>query len=88
MIKNLAIAGSWFGADVINSVVLNGSDEWPKYWQSSCAYPETFLANYGWKAAAIQPGEGASFGKFTYQFIYRSVTDAECIFFVTAYKQD
>lgn len=88
-IKNLAIAGSWFGADVINSVVLNGSHEWAKYWQSSCDHPESFLANYGWKALVIQPGEeGTAFGRYTHQFSDRSVPDTEHIFFVTAYRQD
>lgn len=88
-IKNLAIAGSWFGADVINSLILNGSDEWAKYWQSSCDHPESFFANYGWQASVIQPGEeGASFGRFTYQFPNRSVPESAHIFFVTAYRQD
>ncbi len=88
-IKNMAIAGSWFGADMINSSVLNGSDDWAKYWQSSCEHPESFLANYGWQASAIQPGEeGAAFGRFTYQFPNRSVPEAPHIFFITACKQD
>ncbi|WP_250123447.1 SAM-dependent methyltransferase [Chroococcidiopsis sp. CCMEE 29] len=88
-LKNMTILGSWFGTDVINSVVLNGPDEWAKYWQSSCDHPESFLANYGWKATAIQPGEkGASFGRFTYQFPDRSVPETQHIFFVTAYRQD
>lgn len=86
-IKNMAIAGSWFGSDVINSVVLNGSEEWAKYWQSSCDYPESFLAKYGCKASAIQPGEGAAFGRFTYQFSDRSVPETQHIFFVTACGQ-
>lgn len=88
-IEKLAIAGSWFAADAINSAVLNGSDEWAKYWHSSCDNPELFLANYGWKASAIQPGEaGASFGRFTDRLQDRSVPDAAHIFFVTACKQD
>ena len=88
-IKDLAIAGSWFAADVISSAILNGADNWAKYWQSSCDYPELFFANYGWKATAIQPGEeGASFGRFTYQFPPRSIPDAAHIFFVTACRSD
>lgn len=88
-IKDLAIAESWLGADVISSAILNGSDEWAKHWQSSCDHPELFFADYGWKASAIQPGEeGASFGRFTHQFPARSVPDAGHIFFVTAYRQD
>jgi methyltransferase (TIGR00027 family) len=84
-IENMSAIGSWLGADVINTVILNGSDNWAKYWQSSCDHPESFFANYGWKALAIQPGEeGASFGRFTYQFPARSVLDAPHIFFVVA----
>ncbi len=86
-IKSLAITGSWFGADVINSAVLNGSDEWAKYWQSSCDHPVPFFTNYGWKVSAIQPGEeAASFGRLTYQLPDPTVSDAERIFFITAYR--
>lgn len=88
-IQNLTIAESWFGADMNNSVVVNGSADWAKYWQFSCDHPESFLANYGWKASVLQPGEaGASFGRFTYRFPDRSVPDAPHTFFVTACKQD
>lgn len=86
-IQNMSVAGSYFGADLINSVICNGSDEWAKYWLSSCDEPETFFADYGWKASAIQPGEkGASFGRFTFQFPDRSIPDAPHLFFVTAVK--
>ncbi|HEY9874317.1 MAG TPA: SAM-dependent methyltransferase [Candidatus Obscuribacterales bacterium] len=88
-ITNLSTSGSWFGADVINTFVLNGSEEWAKYWRSSCDDPESFFATYGWKASAIQPGEeGACFGRFTYQFPDRSIADGLHIFFVTACKED
>ncbi len=86
-IKNLSVAGSYLGADLINAVICNGSDDWAKYWLSSCEEPESFLAAYGWQASAIQPGEeGASFGRFTYQFPARNLHDAPHIFFVTAVK--
>lgn len=88
-IKNLSVAGSYIGIDVMNSFICNGSDEWAKYWQFSCDEPESFFATYGWKASAIQPGEeGASFGRFTYKFPSRNVTDAPHIFFVMAVKED
>jgi len=88
-LKNLSVAGSYFGADVMNTVVSNGSDEWAKYWQSSCDDPESFFAAYGWKASAIQPGEeGASFGRFTYQLPARNIPDAPHIFLVRAVKED
>lgn len=88
-ITNMSAIGSWLGVDVINTVILNGSDSWAQYWQSSCDHPESFFANYGWTAVAIQPGEeGASFGRFTYQFPDRSVSDAPHIFFVIASKEE
>ncbi|MEY3868893.1 MAG: hypothetical protein RLZZ338_2784 [Cyanobacteriota bacterium] len=88
-INNLSVPGSGLGADVINTVVLNGSDQWAKYWHSSCDNPESFFAGYGWKASAIQPGdEGASFGRYTYQFPDRSLLDVPHLFFVTASKGD
>lgn len=88
-IEDISAIGSWLGADVINTVIQNGSDEWAKYWQSSCDYPESFFANYGWKALAIQPGEeGASFGRFTYQFADRSALDAPHIFFIMACRTE
>lgn len=86
-IQDLCVKGSYFGADVINTVVGNGSDDWAKYWLSSCDDPESFFAAYGWQALAIQPGEdGASFGRFTYQFPARNTPDAPHIFFVRAVK--
>lgn len=84
-IANLSGVGSRLGADVINTVVLKGSDDWAQYWQSSCDQPETFFGHYGWQASAVQPGEaGAIFGRFTYQFLDRSVLDAPHLFFVIA----
>ncbi|MCT7984912.1 SAM-dependent methyltransferase [Laspinema sp. A4] len=86
-IDNLTAPGSHFAADVINDIICNGSDALAAYWQSSCNEPETFFAEFGWSAQAIQPSdEGASFGRFTYQFPPRSVTDGPHIFFVTATK--
>ncbi|KAF3890165.1 MULTISPECIES: class I SAM-dependent methyltransferase [Nostocales] len=88
-IQNLSVAGSYLGVDVINTAICNGSDDWAKYWLSSCDNPESFFAAYGWNASAIQPGEeGASFGRFTYQFPLRNLPDAPHIFFVKAVKKN
>ncbi|MBD2694106.1 SAM-dependent methyltransferase [Anabaena catenula] len=88
-IQNLSVKGSYFGADVINTVICNGADEWAKYWQFSCDEPESFFAAYDWNASVIQPGEErASFGRYTYQFPARNVPDAPHIFFVLAVKED
>ncbi|MBD2338665.1 SAM-dependent methyltransferase [Calothrix sp. FACHB-156] len=88
-IQVLSAKGSYLCADVINSLICNGSDEWAKYWQFGCDEPESFFATYGWQASAIQPGEdGASFGRFTYQFPARNVPNAPHIFFVLAAKED
>jgi methyltransferase (TIGR00027 family) len=87
-INTITPKGSWLGADVINAFLLHGSDEWAKYWQSSCDDPESFFHAYGWKASALQPGEeGASYGRFTFQFTDRSIKEAPHIFFLTASKQ-
>lgn len=89
IIKDLSVPGSYFGADVINTVICNGSDDWAKYWLSSCDEPESFFAAYGWKASAIQPGEeGAAYGRFTYQFPKRNIPDAPHLFFVRAVKEN
>ena len=86
-IDAITLPGSRFGADVINEVIFNGSDELASYWQSSCNHPESFFAEFGWNAFAIQPGEdGASFGRFTFQFPPRSIIDGPHIFFITASK--
>lgn len=88
-IQSLSIKGSYLGADVMNTVACNSSHEWAKYWQFSCDEPELFFATYGWKASAIQPGEeGASFGRFTYQFATRNIPNSHHIFFVIGIKQN
>jgi len=88
-IQSLSVKGSYFGADVMNTVICNGSDDWAKYWLSSCDEPESFLATYGWKSSAIQPGEeGAAYGRFTYPFLARNIPDAPHVFLVKAIKED
>jgi methyltransferase (TIGR00027 family) len=87
-IQALAARGSYFGADVINTAIRNGSDDWAPYWLSSCDDPEAFFATYGWTASSLQPGEaGAAFGRFTYRFPPRDNLDDPHIFFVTAIKE-
>ncbi|WP_013335011.1 SAM-dependent methyltransferase [Gloeothece verrucosa] len=87
-INHLSVVGSGLAADLMNPVIANGSDQWAKYWRSSCEDPESLFAHYGWKASVTQPGEpGASFGRFTYQFPDRSRADAPHIFLVTATKE-
>lgn len=87
-INTIISAGSWLGADIINSVLLNGNDEWAEYWHFGCDDPEDFFQDYGWKATAIQPGEeGASYGRFTLRFPDRSDRDTPHIFFLTASRQ-
>lgn len=88
-ITTLSVKGSWFGADVINSVIMNGQDDWAKYWLSCCDDPESFFEQYGWQASAIQPGdEGASFGRFTFQFPDPSLPDQPHLYFIAACRQE
>ncbi|MEG5173379.1 SAM-dependent methyltransferase [Microcoleus sp. B3-D7] len=86
-INAITLPGSRLGADLINEAILNSSGDLTSYWQSSCNHPESFFAEYGWNAFGIQPGEdGASFGRFTFQFSPRFIIDDPHIFFITANK--
>lgn len=88
-IQTLSVKGSYFGADVMNTVVCNGADDWAKYWLSSCDEPESFFAAYGWTASAIQPGEEeAASSRFTFYFPARNIPAAPHIFFVRAIKEN
>lgn len=87
-VNDLAAVGSCLGCDLINNAACNGSDDWAKFWQFGCDVPEDFLADYGWRAKAIQPGEeGAFFGRYTFQIPPREDKEGIHIFFVTAFKE-
>lgn len=86
-ITTMSVVGSWLGVDMMNSIIANGSDNWSKYWHSSCDQPESFFHDYGWEASVIQPGEpGASFERFTCSFPDRNTPNSSHLFLVTAYR--
>lgn len=88
-VSQLAVAGSWLGLDLINvKAIESASDKgFQGYWRSGFDNPEKLLANYGWQANVIQPGEeGAHFGRYTNKLPPRDVPNVERVFLVTAQK--
>jgi methyltransferase (TIGR00027 family) len=93
-VTTLSAAGSWLGCEVKNAQMLTsaGTRGWIETlkqegapWISCMDHPESFLAEYGWSATVIQPGEdGAHFGRWPFPIIPRSVPDIPRTFFVTA----
>ena len=86
-IDELSAMGSYFGCDLINSVVCNGTDRWASMWHFGCDSPEEFLADYGWQAKAVQPNDPeACFGRFTLELPPRDDLEGVHIFFTTGVK--
>lgn len=88
-VSQLAVAGSWLGLDVINTKAIQSTTDssFQGYWHSGFDNPEELLANCGWKAKVIQPGdEGAHFGRYTRKLPPRDVPNVERVFLVTAQK--
>lgn len=73
-ITGLAAPGSWLGLDVVNSDMLTcpSTRHWNERmsaagipWLFTSDEPEAVLAQFGWAADVVQPGEkGADFGRF------------------------
>jgi len=56
-------------------------------WISSIDEPEAFLAERGWSARVVEPGEdGTHFGRWPFPVIPRLVPDVPRTFFVTALR--
>jgi methyltransferase (TIGR00027 family) len=76
VITGLAGRGSWLGLDVVNGSMLTSFST--RHWNERMAAigapwlftlddPKAFLAEFGWSALVVQPGEkGAGFGRFPY----------------------
>ncbi len=96
-VTQLAVSGSWLGFDTINSDML--TSQWTRQWVEGLAElgtpwlstmdePEAVLAQRGWKAAVIQPGEAeANYGRWPYPSLPRTVPNMPRSWFVTAQKQ-
>jgi methyltransferase (TIGR00027 family) len=74
----LSCDGSYLGADCVSVASLD-YEPYRGYFQFGCNDPEALLANYGWQATAIQPGEPeANFDRYPWPPIPRSeVTETE-----------
>ena len=96
-VTNLSQTGSWLGFDTINSDML--TSQWTRQWVESLAElgtpwistiddPEALLAQRGWKARAVQPGEeGVHYGRWPYPPLPRTLPNMPRSWFVTAQKQ-
>jgi methyltransferase (TIGR00027 family) len=96
-VTQLAVAGSWLGFDTVNSAML--TSQWTRQWVAGLAdlgtpwlstmdEPEAVLAQHGWQATAIQPGEKeANYGRWPYPSLPRTMPNMPWSWFVTAQKQ-
>lgn len=92
----LSVPGSWLGCELKNTEMLTSpqTHSWIELlakegvsWISSIDEPEAFLAEYGWRATVVEPGEdGAHFGRWPFPLIPRSVSGVPRTFFVTAVR--
>jgi methyltransferase (TIGR00027 family) len=86
-ISQLTTADSYLGLDLVN---VRGVEYEPYkgYFRSGFDEPEKLLAEYGWKAKVIQPGdEGAHFGRYTNKLPPRDVPDVGRVFLIKAHKK-
>jgi methyltransferase (TIGR00027 family) len=93
----LAAPESWLGLDVFNREML--VSPWTQAWRealeragvpwlSAVDEPETVLAERGWTATVLQPGEeGANFGRWPYPVAPRDMPGFPRSFLVTAQKR-
>ena len=87
-ISQLATADSYLGLDLVNVKSIE-YEPYKGYFRSGFDEPEELLAEYGWKAEVIQPGdEGAHFGRYTNKLPPRNVPDIERVFLVKARKKE
>jgi len=96
-ITTLSAVGSWLGCEIKNAAMLTSPEtrSWIEMlkkegtpWISSIDTPEAFLAERGWSATVIQPGEeGAHFWRWPFPVISRAVPGIPRTFFVTATRR-
>jgi methyltransferase (TIGR00027 family) len=93
-ITGLAAPGSCLGVDLVNSDMLTSGStrHWTERmaaigapWLFTSDKPEAFLAEFGWSAGVVQPGENAAdFGRFACPVTPRSMSGVPRSFLVTA----
>jgi methyltransferase (TIGR00027 family) len=94
VITGLAAPGSWLGLDVVNGDMLTSPST--RHWNERMAAvgapwlftsdePEAVLAEFGWSATVVQPGEKeADFGRSPYPLSRRGTPGVPQSFLVTA----
>ena len=83
-ISQLTSAQSYLGLDLINVQSIE-YQPYQGYFRSGFDYPEELLAEYGWWAQVVQPGdESAHFDRYTNKLPPRDVMDAERVFLIKA----
>jgi methyltransferase (TIGR00027 family) len=95
-ITALSVLGSWLGCELKNTEMLTSPQtrSWIDLlaregaaWISSIDKPEAFLAERGWRARVVEPGEDrAHFGRWPFPVIPRSEPGVPRTFFVTALR--
>jgi methyltransferase (TIGR00027 family) len=86
-ISQLTTVDSYLGLDLVNVKSIEYKP-YKGYFRSGFDFPEELLAEYGWKAEVVQPGdEGAHFGRYTNKLPPRDVPDIERVFLIKARKK-
>lgn len=86
-ISQLTSVDSYLGLDLVNAKGIE-YEPYKGYFRSGFDVPEELLAEYGWLAEVIQPGdEGANFGRYTDKFSPRDVMGVARVFLVKAHKK-
>lgn len=85
-ISRLTTPDSRLGLDLVNVKSIQ-YEPYKGYWRSGFDSPEELLAQYGWEAKAIQPGDtGAHFERYLEPLPPRDVPDVSRVFLVKAKK--
>ncbi|OUC13757.1 MAG: hypothetical protein B0A82_15775 [Alkalinema sp. CACIAM 70d] len=87
-VSNLAIPGSQLGIDLINLHSLEYGP-YQGYFQFGTDTPEQLLAQYGWRAEVVQPGDAdANFDRYVEPFPPREEPNVMRVFLARADKVD
>jgi methyltransferase (TIGR00027 family) len=86
-VSQLTNANSYLGLDLVNVKSIE-YEPYKGYFRSGFDDPEKLLAEYGWCAEVIQPGdEGAHFNRYTDKLPPRDVPDIERVFLVKGLRK-
>jgi methyltransferase (TIGR00027 family) len=86
-ISQLTTVDSYLGLDLVNVRSIE-YEPYKGYFLSGFDEPEQLLAEYGWTAEVIQPGDqGAHFDRYTNKLPSRDVPDVARVFLIKAHKK-